>query len=608
VSRARVTVPFVLSAAALLGVMAWLTSEVRRLEAARMRGLEEAAVEEGVRLSLWRMESLLAPFVAQENSRPHHLYRAFYPARLASARTSAPPAPAGLHVSSPLAATGSPHVRLYFQWDENGRLTTPRLPPETWRSRDAGARRTYEEAQGRLDALGRLLDGHALSARLDDAWLTIEPPVRSADTRTAAATLPTPTPVPPVTRAAEAPPAAGTQQSLLNTQEFQARLQVFEFSQTSQIADVQGYRPPAPFQTAEVRVGLLQPVWLADELVMARRVRVDRSELLQGAWLDWPEVRAWLLGSVRDLFPDATLVPVRDGEPDQGRRLAALPVRFQPGRLAVAAPPSRSPLGLPLVVAWAFAAVAVLAVGGLLWGMATLDERRSAFVSAVTHELRTPLTTFRLYADMLADGMVEDEEQRRTYITTLQREAERQSHLVENVLAYSRLERGRPARRAVVGVGELLAAILPPLEALAGRASTRLVVAADDACRDTRVAVDPAAVERILFNLVDNACKHARGAADPTLLLEGRIEGGVVRLTLADRGAGIAPRLRRRLFRPFHKSAEDAAGAVPGVGLGLALSRRLARAQGGDLRLADSSAAGSRFSLTLPVAAGQRQK
>lgn len=601
-NRARVTVLFLLCAAALFGVMAWLTSQVRRLEAARMRGLEEEAVEEGVRLSLWRMESLLMPFVAQENSRPHHLYRAFYPARLASARPSAPPAPAGLHVSSPLAAAGSPHVRLYFQCDEKGRLTTPRLPPEPWRSRGAAARRTYEEAQGRLDALGRMLDGRALSARLDDAWLTIEPPVRPADTRTAAETIATPTPLPPVVQAAQAPPAAETQQSLLNTQEFQARLQNLAASQTSQIDDFRVFRPPAPFRTAEVRVGLLQPVWLGGELVLARRVQVDRSQLLQGAWLDWPEVRAWLLGSVRDLFPDATLVPVRDGEQDRGRRLAALPVRFQPGRFAVAAQPPRAPVGLPLVIAWAFAAVAVLAVGSLLWGMATLDERRSAFVSAVTHELRTPLTTFRLYADMLADGMVEDEEPRRAYLTTLQREAERQSHLVENVLAYSRLERGRPAHtRAVQSVGQLLASLLPPLEAQAGRSARPLEAAVDEACSTARVNVDRAAVERILFNLVDNACKHTRSAADPALRLEGRLEGAVVLLSLADRGPGIAPARRRRLFRPFHKSAQEAAGTAPGVGLGLALSRRLARAQGGDLRLAETGPEGTRFSLTLPV-------
>ncbi len=72
-----------------------------------------------------------------------------------------------------------------------------------------------------------------------------------------------------------------------------------------------------------------------------------------------------------------------------------------------------------------------------------LSERRRIFVSAVTHELRTPLTTFRLYTDMLADGMVSGEEKRRSYLERLRGEAQRLSHLVENVLFYARLESGR---------------------------------------------------------------------------------------------------------------------------------------------------------------------
>jgi signal transduction histidine kinase len=543
VSRTRVVLPFALCAAALFGVMARLTSEVRRLEAAERRGREAAAVEEGVRLALWRMESLLTPLVARENARPYRLYTA-------NAR------------DGPGAA---PHVRLAFEWDAEGRLATPR-----------------PEGSSPLAALRGMIDGAALSARLDGSLLTVE---RSVP--------------PPAPRAPAAAADPGQQQALLNVQEFQAR--------EAQLAASNALAPVAPRPT-EVRVGLLQPLWLGDELVLARRVAIDRGRLVQGVWLDWPALRAWLLGSVRDLFPEAALVPVRDGEPDPGRRLAALPVRLEPGRPAAAMPPGGSPVGLTLLVAWASAVVAVLAVGGLLWGLATLDERRSAFVSAVTHELRTPLTTFRMYADMLAEGMVADDEQRRAYLATLQREAERQSHLVENVLAYSRLERGRYARtRAVaVEVGPLLASVLPPLQAQAARAARPLEVSLDDACAAARVQVDPAAVERVLFNLVDNACKHARAAADPTLQLQGRVEGGAVRLTLADRGPGVAAGLRRRLFRPFHKPAEDAAGAAPGVGLGLALSRRLARAQGGDLRLTQTGPEGSRFTLTLPVAR-QRQ-
>ena len=76
----------------------------------------------------------------------------------------------------------------------------------------------------------------------------------------------------------------------------------------------------------------------------------------------------------------------------------------------------------------------------LLLGALSLGKRRADFVSAVTHELRTPLTTFRMYAEMLADDMVPDPDQRREYLSTLLVESNRLRHLVENVLTYARLE------------------------------------------------------------------------------------------------------------------------------------------------------------------------
>jgi signal transduction histidine kinase len=74
-----------------------------------------------------------------------------------------------------------------------------------------------------------------------------------------------------------------------------------------------------------------------------------------------------------------------------------------------------------------------------------------------------------------------------------------------------------------------------------------------------------------------------------------------VRLALRDRGTGVPPRLQRRLFRPFSRPAEEAAGGPPGVGLGLALSRRLARQMQGDLHWEPVDGAGSCFVLTLPA-------
>ena len=107
-------------------------------------------------------------------------------------------------------------------------------------------------------------------------------------------------------------------------------------------------------------------------------------------------------------------------------------------------------------------------------------------------------------------------------------------------------------------------------------------------------------VGQILTNLVDNACKYAAGGTDAKLEVRALRRGPLLVLRFQDHGPGISGDERRRLFRPFHKSAARAAGGVPGVGLGLPLSRRLARSMGGDLRLTDSGPrGGAAFELSL---------
>jgi signal transduction histidine kinase len=235
--------------------------------------------------------------------------------------------------------------------------------------------------------------------------------------------------------------------------------------------------------------------------------------------------------------------------------------------------------------------------------MATLGERRAAFVSAVTHELRTPLTTFRMYSNRLLEGMVASSEQRGQYLTTLSREAERQSHPVENVLAYSRLDRGRYADPSeVVTLEALLARVSESLAAHAEQSGMTLVTSMPAGAGEVRLRVDRSAVERILSNLIDNACKYARAASDRLIHLDAETDDRAVRLTVSDHGPGIEPREARRLFRPFHESARDAAHSAPGVGLGLALSRRLTRALGGDLHFLRDRPDGAAFCLRLPQA------
>jgi signal transduction histidine kinase len=139
----------------------------------------------------------------------------------------------------------------------------------------------------------------------------------------------------------------------------------------------------------------------------------------------------------------------------------------------------------------------------------------------------------------------------------------------------------------------------------------------------------------VLFNLVDNASKYGHSPPVPDaasvgkhpvpdaasvglppsgpesvldaasvglIRLEASVSSDSVELRVGDDGPGISPAEGRKLFRPFSKSAHEAARTAPGVGLGLALSRRLARELGGDLRLEQGTARGATFVLTLPRA------
>jgi signal transduction histidine kinase len=281
--------------------------------------------------------------------------------------------------------------------------------------------------------------------------------------------------------------------------------------------------------------------------------------------------------------------------------LASLPVQLLPGALNIAAPSGLSPTHQSLIVTWASMLVGALAVAALLQGVIALSERRASFVSAVTHELRTPLTTFRMYAEMLAENMVPDAESRRRYLTTLRVEAERLTHLVENVLAYARLERGGTGGRiAPVSVSSILQQSGDRLTDRAAQGGLQLMIEADEQTLAAQALADASAAEQILFNLVDNACKYAATASDRSLHVEAEVDDRHVRLRVRDHGPGISRQQRVRLFQPFRKSADDAARSAPGVGLGLALSRRLARQMNGDLQYRENGEPGACFTLTLP--------
>jgi signal transduction histidine kinase len=206
-----------------------------------------------------------------------------------------------------------------------------------------------------------------------------------------------------------------------------------------------------------------------------------------------------------------------------------------------------------------------------------------------------------MYAEMLAERMVPDAAKQQKYLETLRVEADRLSHLVENVLQYARLERGRSHhKRQPVSVAELQRRCCQRLAERAAQSKMALDVHCDPGTGDVVISTDPAAVEQILFNLVDNACKYAAAANDQRIEMTWRDTGRLLVIRVSDHGPGISAKAARRLFRPFSKSVHEAADTAPGVGLGLALSRRLAQDLGGRLEFDTSQLTGATFVLQIP--------
>jgi signal transduction histidine kinase len=631
--------------------MGWLTHKTLEADRAEWRARLSAEREELVGSVLWQIDTELTPILAQEAARPHFVYSSFYsvpavvvpkaePGKTSTGEAPAPPpakaAKPGAWVvdqqlPSPLLTQPSPYVLLHFQIDSNNHITSPQTPAKIELAVENGATRTNIDSSNvrmlalndvlKYDQLVTLLSGERLPVVAINQWQLNN----NSDVQVAGNTLDDPRVQQQFEEANQVQqPVAAPQQGAYQFENINAPYLANNGRNTSRAGnDLQqrnrAYQQAAQKQVVEQRLnyntikpelklvseGVSQPLWLGDRLILARRVKVGDDEVVQGCWLDWPKIRTELTERYSAELPQLDLQPVfRDTDPRQikvSRLLATLPVQLKlPEQTDVQRP--WSPLRMALVIAWSMLGLATVAVALLLQGVITLSERRGAFVAAVTHELRTPLTTFRMYAEMLAENMVPSAETRQKYLETLRIEADRLSHLVENVLVYARLERGRQGqRREPVTLGSLVERSLSRYADRAAQAGMKLEFEQDESLADVQLRTDPSAVEQILFNLVDNACKYAVMAADRRIQIALASDGQQAIIRVADHGPGIDAKAARRLFQPFSKSVHDAACSAPGVGLGLALSRRLAHQLGGKLVL-ESSADGARFALYLPVA------
>lgn len=233
---------------------------------------------------------------------------------------------------------------------------------------------------------------------------------------------------------------------------------------------------------------------------------------------------------------------------------------------------------------------------------------RSAFLASMSHELRTPLTSILGYAELLREGAADagtgaGAGAGRTSAETILRNGRHLLSIIDDVLDLSRIEVGR--LQTEPGPVETGGIIRDVLETLGPRAAEKgLGLEVELAGPLPRLVVtDAVRMRQVLLNIVGNAVKFT-DAGEVRIRLGSPVDAaGVRRLRIAvrDTGPGIPPDVQQRLFQPFERADDAMNRRHGGAGLGLAISRRLARMLGGDVRVRSRTGRGSTFIVDVPT-------
>ncbi len=607
-----------------IGALTWATVASLRLRQAERRSTALRERHNRLRLAMYQMENWANPMLFSEFQRDYHHYAPFYfpdteEVRLATGELLMPGAviqPSPLLLAPPR----QDWILLHFQASPRSGYRSPQLIPE-----EARLWPGFEE----YDTWDRTPYAATLAAL--EQSVSVEDLVRKYEAAAAASAELTDYPTPPGETASGAlvADASGTTPSdydvrRRNASQVQSVNTPAEACAPQQLAVanihsperldeslVDDATPPEELSEVGILYEKMVPVWIklvgrpSADLAFLRSVDVDGEIVLQGFLVDWPKFSHELQSRAAHLFPNAEIeildtAPV----PSDDNVLSIIPARLVTHEVREVAVAGWDTTHTFLLIGWLATILLLAALGLGIRSLITLSERRSQFAYAVTHELRTPLTTFRLYTDMLAQGLV-SEESRQEYLNTLNRESRRLANLVTGVLEYSRVEnKAVPITRSKTAVGDVLAKVKESCGPRCEEGGAILRIDNGQAAGQS-LLTDQQFVVQILSNLVDNACKYGKkdGVADVTL--KAGQSNGQIWIDVIDQGPGVPPHLHSRIFRPYQRGSADPASATGGIGLGLALSRSWARRLGGDVQLlATGRESGARFRLTLPSCEG----
>lgn len=227
-----------------------------------------------------------------------------------------------------------------------------------------------------------------------------------------------------------------------------------------------------------------------------------------------------------------------------------------------------------------------------------LDDLKNRFIGMAAHDLRSPTATIQVAANYLLDAeMMVDEEERRTFLSTIVMQTTYMIQLIDDLLDVSRIESGLlELHPELIALGEFLAEAVRWHASVARAKNTAVLL---ESAPEAMVEADPVRLRQVIDNLISNAVKYS--PADSTVTVRVVQEGPRWRISVQDEGPGIAADERDRLFQYFARLSARPTGGEKSTGLGLAITRRVVEAHGGTIGVASAPGAGSTFWFTLPA-------
>lgn len=224
-----------------------------------------------------------------------------------------------------------------------------------------------------------------------------------------------------------------------------------------------------------------------------------------------------------------------------------------------------------------------------------IDRIQREFIANLSHELRTPVTAIKGYAQTLKSGGIDDKKNRLAFVDVIERHADRLAALIENLLSISQLTahpKPRLKTTALAAFARRRLAEFAPAFSRAGMAA-RVEIAPS-----LTVSADPALLETVFHNLLDNAIKHGRPGVRAEI--KAVAAGGDAVISVEDDGEGIPAKDLPRIFDRFYRAR--AAKSRPGAGLGLSIVRQIVLAHGGRVWAESRKGEGAAIRFTLPLA------